>query len=603
MSKHKETTKINGWWLASTSFPVLAGTLGAMAIMFSICTVSQGWQEAVDVDGNTRTLSQPAWAVVLKAVSLALATIAHFVLLLTMKSKRDPVIGFTVTILSWLAAAVILFSLIGVVAQHHPTLQPQESLRHTQNFYYGILAASLYVLIAILLAIYTASARTVRLSQKDRRTIECTSIILRTITFMAILLGGAAMYSSVEGWSFMDALYFTDYTLLTLGIGNIVPRTHLGRSLLFPYATAGIITAGLVISSIASFGKNMRNMKLRFKLEEAQIAMHKQGDSDGLIDSTRKDSEKQSPYLPASAQFPSRNQMLKLHLIKSSFHRKQRWKALVIFLVAWFVLWIVSAGIFYRSESSQGWSYFVALYFTYTSLTTIGYGDFYPTSNFGKVFFVFWSLLAVPILTNLVTAMGEIGHLLLVYVSNYVWRLGMLRAHERQHRQHGISLSHGEKGRNGPNQRLPSGLERSTGVSRSQGLIVSKQAPRDLQQISAESSSSGNQIKLPKSVNKCVQHKLLLTDEIQILIAALMDESITLNLAHNWIRIHSSVLPRENEELDSLHANPLPDLHERIPIDSKTSLADRNTEILWMLKFLVEKLCADLREELYKETE
>ena len=50
-------------------------------------------------------------------------------------------------------------------------------------------------------------------------------------------------------------------------------------------------------------------------------------------------------------------------------------------------------------EREQSWTYFTALYFSYTSLLTIGYGELQPTSNGGKPFFVLWTLLAVPTLT------------------------------------------------------------------------------------------------------------------------------------------------------------------------------------------------------------
>jgi potassium channel subfamily K len=49
----------------------------------------------------------------------------------------------------------------------------------------------------------------------------------------------------------------------------------------------------------------------------------------------------------------------------------------------------------------------VSLYFAYTTLLTIGYGDFTPSSNAGKAFFVFWTLLAVPTLTILISNMGD----------------------------------------------------------------------------------------------------------------------------------------------------------------------------------------------------
>lgn len=88
------------------------------------------------------------------------------------------------------------------------------------------------------------------LNREKRRTIECTSIILQVAAFFVFLLGGAAVYATIKVWLFIDALYWADYTLLIIGIGNLAPKTHLRRSLLFPYASAGIMNTGLVISSM-----------------------------------------------------------------------------------------------------------------------------------------------------------------------------------------------------------------------------------------------------------------------------------------------------------------------------------------------------------------
>jgi hypothetical protein len=521
-----------------------------------------------------------------------------------MMSKRDPAKGFTVTIIVWFASAAILFSLIGVVARQHPIAQPQQSLQYTQNFFYGILAAGLYILIAILLAIYTASAHTVRLSRKDRQTIECTSIILRTITFAVFLLGGAAMYSSIEGWSFMDGLYFTDYTLLTIGIGNIVPKTHLGRSLLFLYATVGIIALGLVVSSIASFARDILKVKLRFKLEEARIDMHERGHSPGPINGP----DNESTLVPASARFPSRSEVLKVHRIKSDFYRRRRWEAFLFSLAAWFVLWLVSAVIFRRSERSQDWSYFAALYFTYTSLTTIGYGDLYPTSNFGKVFFVFWSLLAIPVLTNLVTTMGEIGLRTLTYFSGYIWRLGVSRGRAQQHRHRIISQSQGEKGGNGLTKRPldPESLSGGTNTERhAQGPSTTRQSTKDLERISTKTSSGCKRLEPSKSINEAIQRKFLLAEEIEKLVAALRDESRH-DLWRDWMRTLSLLHAGEDEGPSSLEPPNdavLHDCAQIVTMGSDKAVADRNGEILWMLKFLSEKLCSELRGELYRETE
>lgn len=74
----------------------------------------------------------------------------------------------------------------------------------------------------------------------------------------------------------------------------------------------------------------------------------------------------------------------------------------------WIVLWLVGAKIFQECEYPyQGWTYFDGFYFAFTALTTVGYGDLTPVSNSAKAFFVFWSLLALPTMTVLISNAGD----------------------------------------------------------------------------------------------------------------------------------------------------------------------------------------------------
>lgn len=70
-------------------------------------------------------------------------------------------------------------------------------------------------------------------------------------------------------------------------------------------------------------------------------------------------------------------------------------------------LWFVGAVVFFLAEKDHGWSYFDAIYFTFISLTAIGYGDAALQSMAGKAFFVLWSLIVVPTLTMLITTGTE----------------------------------------------------------------------------------------------------------------------------------------------------------------------------------------------------
>ncbi|KNG87588.1 putative potassium channel [Aspergillus nomiae NRRL 13137] len=591
------------WWRSTAPFPVLAGTLCAMAIMFNICTVSQGWQEMENVDGSINILSQPTWCVsfhsflfsrgltvskyfrmvALKAVSLALAAISYIVLILTMMCKRNPQIGFTVTILGWLAAGALLFSLIGVTLRQHPIVQPRDSLKYTQGYFYGIIAASLYIFIAVLLSAYTATVRLVSLSRQDRRTVEYTSIILRTITFITVLTGGAGVYSAIEGWSFMDALYFTDYTVLTIGIGNIVPKTHLGRSLLFPYATVGIITLGLVVNSIRSFGKSLRRMKLRLELQEARSELLKGKNSTRPAHDEHRDSITLSSIL-STATLPQTSDVAELQRIRSDFNRRVQVKALLFFVLAWFVLWLLSAAVFRRSERSEGWTYFIALYFTYTSLTTIGYGDFYPTSNFGKVFFVFWSLLAIPVLTNLVTAMGDIGVRTAVYFAGYILTLGKSRIKRR---------SGSDPGSRSNCRDIEKNAELSSKLSK---------RSMDLSTIGTTTTFPANDLQLSQSVHETGQYVLLLAEEISKLVTALMDGDSEQDPRRDWPWVLSLLHSRDGEAGSSV-VPVYPEIMNHTTlrasegfISEEKAAMERKNETLLMLKLLTERLCADLRK-------
>lgn len=72
----------------------------------------------------------------------------------------------------------------------------------------------------------------------------------------------------------------------------------------------------------------------------------------------------------------------------------------------WLGLWFIGAVVFWQAEPD--WSYFEALYFTYVSYLTIGYGDFYPNTNSAKPAFVMWALLALPTLTVLIGSIGGV---------------------------------------------------------------------------------------------------------------------------------------------------------------------------------------------------
>ena len=244
--------------------------------------------------------------------------------------------------------------------------------------------------------------------------------MLQTISFLVYLLAGAAVYSHIEGWAYLDAVYWADFTLLTVGIGDYSPATHLGRGLLFPFAIGGIIILGLVIGSIRSLvlergkekmGARMVEKERRRLLKKMQKKKHEilEPIADDKAPNISRESTKtlQDDNDRLTERERRRKEFHLMREIQEDATTKRRWISLVISGTTWFALWFIGAAVFEACEYGQDWTYFGSLYFAYTSLLTIGYGDFYPQSNSGKPFFVFWSLLAVPSLTILISNMGD----------------------------------------------------------------------------------------------------------------------------------------------------------------------------------------------------
>ncbi|KAL8728870.1 MAG: hypothetical protein Q9166_005110 [cf. Caloplaca sp. 2 TL-2023] len=345
--------------------------------------------------------------IAINTISLLLALIANLALLLNMARRLSFAIAQPITIVGWLISSILLIAL--VVTATYSLKLPGQDRALTQAFYYAIIASGLYFLIAALMCVTVYGAYKGHYPQEFKLTMSQRTLMLQTISFMVYMLAGAAVYYRVEGWQFLDCVYFTNYTLLTVGIGSYAPQTHTGRALLFPYAIGGIVILGLVVGSIRSLVLERGKKKLGSRMVEKKRVqllkrMHKKGQQKKLIPIT---SEQKADELGMTERDRRKSEFELMRQIQDHANQRQKWNALFISGSAWLVLWLVGAVIFWKAEHAQEWSYFGALYFAYTSLLTIGYGDYKNFSNAGKPAFVFWSLLAVPTLTIVISNMGD----------------------------------------------------------------------------------------------------------------------------------------------------------------------------------------------------
>ena len=76
------------------------------------------------------------------------------------------------------------------------------------------------------------------------------------VVLTAVLLGiGTAFYRVAEGWSVIDALYFSVVTLTTIGYGDLVPTGDAAKLFTITYSLVGIGVLASFVASMAVFAR------------------------------------------------------------------------------------------------------------------------------------------------------------------------------------------------------------------------------------------------------------------------------------------------------------------------------------------------------------
>ncbi|PPR00059.1 hypothetical protein CVT24_009012 [Panaeolus cyanescens] len=559
------------WWFTETAFPLIAGTFGPVANLFSVCALVWTWRVQVPDGGR---VPDPAWLTVLNSCSLAVSFVANIVLLLNFARRIPYLIAQIITISFWYLACILL--VIPIALTHIPSIHPDPSaplpetitrhplqtavseilpevqrrdiptseMAYSQEYYYGLISCIHYAVIATLLLwnvlgaykfkAYPPSFATLTASQR--------TLMLQTMAFVLYLALGGGVFSRIQAWGFSNAIYWADYTLLTIGLGSDFPVTTVqGRIVVVPYAAFGICFLGLVIGSVR--GLVVERAKYKFSRRYLGKARSRLGGE------LRKDQEAALAGQPIHVDLASklwhrytvrktimflwtmtlgpRTVPLKIkkevlhpwhraefdlmRLIESTAEKRQRFTSISVAFLAFLLVWLVGAVVFWVCEhKSQDWTYPTSLYFTYTTLLTVGYGDYYPTSPSGKPFFVAWSLIAVPTMTVFIGTLADTLGAVVRDTSIWIGRWTILPERRPQptptratFRSHSVIMRHKYMAHNHANP--------ST-VSQEGATAESSSSPPQAQITHIEdvtTSNTASPVSAPKSVNTHSHHHSL----------------------------------------------------------------------------------------------
>ncbi|CUA74245.1 Outward-rectifier potassium channel TOK1 [Rhizoctonia solani] len=357
-----------------------AALIAPLAVLLDIPALTEKWYTR-----NGEPQPDPRASLILSGLSLGFSLIANALLVVRFSLQgRGWNIATRISVACWfikVVTGVCNLVVFGALTRNEPQFS------YAEGFWSAVISViASGIILALLLVHWTLGFKRDPSQDGQPSTPAHTRLqirvagrhfMLQNTMLMCLIALNALIFSRIENWTYLQGIYFTIVTFLTIGFGDCHPTKPSTKVLLFFLSLLGVTLLASCISMIVSFfNKNQHEHKARARVEreKAWQLSHMKTDSPSL--------QREIAFL-------------------SELHQRQGWRErgidLTESLAGFLIFWFVGAAIFSAVES---WSYGDGLYFCYVFFLSIGYGDFAPASPAGRVIFIVYSLMAVPIMAS-----------------------------------------------------------------------------------------------------------------------------------------------------------------------------------------------------------
>jgi len=218
------------------------------------------------------------------------------------------------------------------------------------------------------------------------------------VLIFLLLLGGVVFWQIEANygkykkhWTFPNSIYFCAITLSTVGYGDFEPSLELTRWLVILYGFVGLGCFAYAVGQITEVILEITENRIKQIREKTRGKLVNAFDEVTSFQTTKK------------IRNNVKNAAKKYNLICCSKTNDTFRHFMVFFLyLVWF---FAGAGIMKAFEPE--WSYCECVYFCFLTLSTIGYGDFVPSSVESRFFVIFYVITGLGFLAYLLSEFAQ----------------------------------------------------------------------------------------------------------------------------------------------------------------------------------------------------
>ncbi|KAJ4473895.1 voltage-gated potassium channel [Lentinula aciculospora] len=364
--------------------PLIAAVIAPLSTLLDIPALAEPWFFQYHPESGTLTkLPDPPTNITLSGVSLGFNVLANALLIVRFSLTEGLWQHSTnVSLVCWIVKFGIAFGNVlafGILSRNTPDVS------YGEGFWSAVMSLLLATVILGLLLLHfflvfardkargPPSENQIRVRIAGRHFMIQNTLFVTTIGLLALYM------SRLEYWTYLQGIYFAIVSVLTVGFGDFYPTKVATQIVLFPFVLVAIVQLVSIIDMLIRF---FRGRLASRRAERRREFERRRQEKENEIE--------KEPNLEQELEFLSR-----------LYHETDKWKTmqdLVASCIGFIIFWLLGAVIFSQIES---WTYGEGLYFCYVFFLTIGYGDYAPVTPAGRVVFIVYSIIAVPIMASL----------------------------------------------------------------------------------------------------------------------------------------------------------------------------------------------------------